>query len=88
MISGTGVLMRTNDEDRPVSFVRNEYVLAKDRNEAFEAAKKKTYSRLSSNKGVILPATGLPELKLEEIEENVPLWKLTSDESFIFYDPI
>jgi hypothetical protein len=86
MLSGSRVVMKTEQGDEQCGFVKTEYVLAPTREEAVAKAKQKVQERLGKDPGILLPADSPLELAVDEVESGHPVWKLTSNESFIFFD--
>ena len=85
-ITGTKIIMKTEEGEEALGFIRNEYVWADTEETAITKAKKKVLSRLSEKKGITQLADCPLELVVDEIERGIPIWKLTSNESFIFFD--
>lgn len=78
--------MKTEHGDEPCGFVKNEYVWAGTKEEAVSKAKEKIQERLGQDPGILLPADSPLELTVDEVESGLPVWKLASNESFIFFD--
>mgnify|MGYP006952624008 CR=1 FL=1 len=85
MLNGARCVMQSGDEDVPCGFVKNEYVWAASESEAIEKAKQSVLSKLGKN-SAIHTLSDLPILlEAEEVESRVAIWKLLSNEGFIFY---
>jgi hypothetical protein len=86
MLSGRTVILQSESGGDSCGFVRNEYVWASTEELAISKAKEKTVNRLREKPGVVLLSDSPLELTVDEIERDVPLWKLGVSESFVFFD--
>jgi len=85
MLSGNKIVLRTDRGEATHGFVRNEYVYALTSEVAIEKAKLKAMRRIAENEAIVALADTPLELTVDEVEANVPFWKLTVNESFIFF---
>lgn len=83
--AGAKVVMRVDGEDTPCGLIKNEYVWAKTESEAIEKAKEHLLSRLVNNPAIHQLGDSPISLNVEEVETGIPLWKLLSNEGFVFY---
>ena len=85
MLNGAKFVMQLENENVPCGFVKNEYIWAASEAEAIGKAKQRVLSRLSENPSIHTLNDVPISIDSEEVESGIPLWKLLSNEGFIFY---
>jgi hypothetical protein len=86
MISGKKVVLDTEQGGMPCGFVKNEYVWAASAETAALKAKERVQEKIDAKPGVRQLNDSPLQLVVDEIERGAPIWKLTSNESFVFFD--
>jgi hypothetical protein len=82
MLVGKPLLM--DGDTREFGFYRNEYVLSFSEDRAIAVAKVRTLKRLELLEATFVKDNPLT-LKVEEIEQGMPPWRLLRKEGFIFF---
>ncbi|MBI3560971.1 MAG: hypothetical protein HY080_04560 [Gammaproteobacteria bacterium] len=85
MFSVYNIILKIEDGDLACGFVKNEYVLAKNKTEAVKKASKNVRKRISLHPKINIDPGSALELRIDDIVAGVSPWKLRNKESFLFF---
>lgn len=84
-LSGKKLVMRSDGDEVICGVIKNQYVWSATEADAIEQAKRRVLFQLADNPAVHSLSDSPISLEVDEIESGVPLWKLFTNEGFVFY---
>jgi len=84
-VSGKPIEFRIDEKPQKGGFFKNEYVLARNADEAVRLAKEKVWEALHVRGNVDFRSMAKEDLHIEKVVRAVAFWRLFFGQGFIFY---